>query len=75
MAYGRRPKTKANIFADAINRYRNETLRVYGVLEIHLSGKYTGEPKEYLAGKGKGKYSFADIKVSIGSATSDAHQH
>lgn len=40
----------------AINRFRNETLRVYGVLEIHLSDKYTGAPKEYLAGKGKGRY-------------------
>ena len=38
----------------AINRFRNETLRVFGVLEIQLSGKYTGEPREYLAGKGKG---------------------
>ena len=38
-----------------------KTLRVYGVLEIHLSGKYTGEPREYLAGNGKGKYSVADI--------------
>ena len=46
---------------DAITRFVNETLRVYGVLEIHLSGKYTGEPREYLAGKGKGKYSVADI--------------
>ncbi|MCJ1314015.1 hypothetical protein MMC25_007695 [Agyrium rufum] len=45
----------------AINRFKNETLRVYGVLEIQLSGKYTGEPKEYLAGNGKGKYSVADI--------------
>ncbi|MCJ1352913.1 MAG: hypothetical protein MMC33_002897 [Icmadophila ericetorum] len=45
----------------AINRFHNETLRVYGVLEIRLSGKYTGEPREYLAGKGKGKYSVADI--------------
>ncbi|KAG8530492.1 uncharacterized protein KY384_004995 [Bacidia gigantensis] len=45
----------------AINRFKNETLRVYGVLEIQLSGKYTGEPKEYLAGQGKGKYSVADI--------------
>ena len=34
---------------------------MYGVLEIRLSGKYTGEPREYLAGKGKGKYSVADI--------------
>jgi len=45
----------------AINRFRNETLRVFGVLEIQLSGKYTGEPREYLAGKGKGKYSVADM--------------
>jgi len=45
----------------AITRFRNETLRVYGVLEIHLSGKYTGKPREYLAGNGKGKYSVADI--------------
>jgi glutathione S-transferase len=45
----------------AIKRYHDETLRVYGVLEIRLSGKYTGEPREYLAGKGKGKYSIADI--------------
>lgn len=42
----------------AIERYHNETLRVYGVLEIRLSGKYTGEPREYLAGKGKGKYRY-----------------
>ncbi|KAI0121236.1 glutathione S-transferase [Xylariales sp. AK1849] len=47
----------------AINRFRNETLRVYGVLEIRLSGKYTGEPREYLAGNGKGTYSVADIKT------------
>ncbi|KAF2168931.1 hypothetical protein M409DRAFT_65275 [Zasmidium cellare ATCC 36951] len=47
----------------AITRFKNETLRVYGVLEIHLSGKYTGEPREYLAGHGKGKYSVADIKT------------
>jgi len=47
----------------AINRFKNETLRVFGVLEIHLSGKYTGEPRDYLAGKGKGKYSVADIKT------------
>lgn len=47
----------------AINRFRNETLRVYGVLEIHLSGKYRDGPRDYLAGKGKGKYSVADIKT------------
>lgn len=45
----------------AVERFKNETLRVFGVLEIHLSGKYTGEPREYLAGKGKGKYSISDI--------------
>ena len=33
------------------------------MLEINLSGKYSGEPKEYLAGHGKGKYSAADIKT------------
>ena len=49
------------VYTDAIERFRNETLRVYGVLEIQLSGKYTGEPREYLAGNGKGKYSVADI--------------
>jgi glutathione S-transferase len=31
------------------------------VLEIHLSGKYSGSPREYLAGSGAGKYSVADI--------------
>lgn len=53
------------IFAllDAISRFRNETLHVFGVLEIRLSGKYTGEPRDYLAGRGKGKYSIADIKT------------
>ncbi|KAL9051132.1 MAG: hypothetical protein Q9162_006204 [Coniocarpon cinnabarinum] len=45
----------------AINRFRNETVRVYNVLEIHLSGKYTGQPREYLAGPGKGKFSVADM--------------
>lgn len=36
-------------------------MRVLGVLEIHLSGKYTGQQRDYLAGKDKGKYSIADI--------------
>ncbi|THW32506.1 hypothetical protein D6D22_09595 [Aureobasidium pullulans] len=45
----------------AIERFRNETLRVFGVLEIQLSGKYSDGPREYLAGAGKGKYSIADI--------------
>lgn len=46
---------------DAIERFKNETLRIYGVLEIHLSGKYTGKTRDYLAGNGRGKYSVADI--------------
>lgn len=33
------------------------------MLEIQLSGKYTGTPREYLAGNGKGKYSIADMKT------------
>ncbi|KFY50840.1 hypothetical protein V495_00064 [Pseudogymnoascus sp. VKM F-4514 (FW-929)] len=45
----------------AIARFHNETLRVYGVLEIQLSGKFTGLERDYLAGDGKGKYSVADI--------------
>ncbi|KAJ6495139.1 glutathione S-transferase [Mycena sanguinolenta] len=49
----------------AINRFRNETLRVYGVLEIRLSGIYTEDKqaREYLVGAGKGNYSIADIKA------------
>ena len=43
----------------AISRFRNETLRVYGVLEIHLSGKFTGEPREYVV-----LYTFA-LKVLL----------
>lgn len=47
----------------ALDRFKNEVLRIYGVLEIHLSGKYTGQVKEYLAGIGEGKYSVADIST------------
>ncbi|WPH03041.1 Hypothetical protein R9X50_00591500 [Acrodontium crateriforme] len=46
-----------------IKRFRDETYRVFGVLEIQLSGKYNDGPKEFLAGEGKGKYSVADIKT------------
>ncbi|TGO88386.1 hypothetical protein BPOR_0165g00080 [Botrytis porri] len=53
--------TNAGGYIEALERFKNETLRVFGVLEIRLSGKYTGEPREYLAGNGKGKYSVADI--------------
>lgn len=37
--------------------YIDETKRLYGVLEIRLSGR------NYLAGEGSGKYSLADIKA------------
>jgi glutathione S-transferase len=50
-----------NVRLVAIERFRKETWRVFGVLELQLSGKYTGIPKEYLAGKGKGKFTVADI--------------
>ncbi|KAG4417812.1 hypothetical protein IFR04_009020 [Cadophora malorum] len=45
----------------AISRFRKETFRVFGVLELQLSGKYTGQPKNFRAGKGAGKYTIADI--------------
>lgn len=45
----------------AINRFKKETLRIFGVLELQLSGKYSGEEKDYLSGNGRGKYSVADI--------------
>lgn len=44
-----------------ISRFQQEGLRIIEVTEIQLSGKYTNEPREYLAGNGKGKYSIADI--------------
>ncbi|KAH9865988.1 hypothetical protein J1614_008552 [Plenodomus biglobosus] len=47
----------------ALNRFKEEVLHVYCVLEHHLSGKYTGQVKEYLAGRGAGKYSVADIST------------
>ncbi|KAJ5553595.1 hypothetical protein N7494_002973, partial [Penicillium frequentans] len=47
--------------ADAVESFKTETLRVYNVLELHLSGRLTGEPREYLAGNGRGKFSIADI--------------
>ncbi|KAF2802412.1 glutathione S-transferas-like protein [Mytilinidion resinicola] len=58
LGFFRRAKEQSTF---AINRFRKETYRVFGVLELQLSGKYTGQPKEYLAGKGAGKYSVADI--------------
>ncbi len=45
----------------AIERFRNETLRVFEVLELQLSGKFAGAPRKFLAGESPGKYSLADI--------------
>ena len=45
----------------AIDRFRTEVLRVFGVLELRLSNKLSGEaPREYLVGN---KYSIADINA------------
>jgi len=42
----------------ASKRYFDETLRLYGVLEIRLTGR------EYLAGPGLGSFSLAEIKAA-----------
>jgi len=48
----------------AIGRFHDEVLRLYSVLDDRLSGKFRGGAKrEYLAGKGIGKYSWADISA------------
>ncbi len=39
-----------------VNRYQNETKRLYSVLETRLGGD-----RQFLVGKGQGKYSIADI--------------
>jgi len=41
----------------AINRYLNETKRLYGVLELRL------KDRDYLVGPGKGTYGIADLKT------------
>ncbi|KAI5452908.1 Glutathione S-transferase 2 [Naganishia albida] len=56
-----------------INRYIAETKRLYSVLEDRLAGKRenpasadgktSGGEREYIVGKGKGKYSFVDINI------------
>ncbi|CAK7234214.1 hypothetical protein SBRCBS47491_008872 [Sporothrix bragantina] len=46
----------------AITRFSNELLRVFGVLEMRLSGSQSdGKARDYLAGPGKGTYSIADM--------------
>lgn len=50
-----------HLYSGATERFEKETVRSLGVLEAHLSGKYSGESRDYLAGKGRGKYSIADI--------------
>jgi glutathione S-transferase len=46
---------------DALQCFRGETLRVYSVLEDRLAGRFTGSPRDWLAGHGSGKSSAADI--------------
>ena len=55
-----------NVFAPekipfAIQRFKTETLNIYQRIENHLRGKTTGQPRDYLAGNGKGKYTIAEI--------------
>ncbi|KNG91238.1 hypothetical protein ANOM_000387 [Aspergillus nomiae NRRL 13137] len=48
----------------AVQRFKTETLRIYNVLELHLSGSLAGgEAREYLVGAGRGTYSIADINA------------
>ncbi|KAJ5860212.1 uncharacterized protein N7529_007522 [Penicillium soppii] len=47
----------------AVEKFKAETLRVYNVLELHLSGGLNGQPRAYLAGNGFGKFSVADINA------------
>lgn len=41
----------------AINRYVEETKRLYSVLDGHLAGR------DYIVGAGKGRYSIVDINA------------
>jgi glutathione S-transferase len=47
----------------AVDRFKCEVLRVYEVLEIRLSGRYSSSTREYLAGHGRGICSIADINA------------
>lgn len=50
-----------HLYSGATERFEKEALRSLDVLEAQLSGKYSGESRDYLAGKGRGKYSIADV--------------
>ncbi|CAL3970428.1 unnamed protein product [Diplocarpon coronariae] len=58
--FARDPFERETLPQFARDPFERETLPIYSVLEIHLSGKYTGEPREYLAGLGRGKDAVAD---------------
>lgn len=47
-----------NVIPYGINRYQNETKRLYDVLAMRL------KDRDYLVGEGRGKYSLADIKTA-----------
>ena len=52
----------------AINRYANETKRLYGVLDKRLADR------DYVAGKGRGEYSIADMAIWPWSRSHKNHQ-
>ncbi|KAH0495193.1 hypothetical protein TgHK011_008758 [Trichoderma gracile] len=45
----------------AAEYFKKAMLRIYSVLEAHLNGQHSGHPRQYLAGRGEGKYSIADM--------------
>lgn len=47
-----------NVIPYALNRYINETKRLYEVLAMRL------KDRDYLVGEGRGKYTLADIKAA-----------
>lgn len=50
--------------SDVVQYFQAEVLRIYSVLNDHLSGRHKGPdntPRLFLAGNGQGKYSIADI--------------
>jgi glutathione S-transferase len=59
--YTRETSIANNDTIDALERFREETLRVYSVLEDRLAGRFTGATRDWLAGYGNGKYSATDI--------------